>query len=134
MLNYLFQTTSGPMGFKSFVNFWHIQIVHLRTDVTYMDWFKPRELWPKSLSPDYLATMTKPAGIILLLSISAIFILPNTSQLFGEFKPALGKENHDSNRGIIRRLDGKVAFILSFLFVLSVLRLAHVSPFLYFQF
>lgn len=134
MLGFLFPTTGGPMGFESLLNFWHTQIIHLRTDVTFMDWFKPREMWPKSLSPDYLSTMTKPAGIILLLSIAAIFILPNTSQLFGEFKPALGREAHTTSRGIIQRLDGKIAFLLAFLFVLSVLRLAHISPFLYFQF
>jgi hypothetical protein len=36
--------------------------------------------------------------------------------------------------GVLRRLDWRVAIIVSGMFLLSVLRLSHVSPFLYYQF
>jgi hypothetical protein len=37
-------------------------------------------------------------------------------------------------RGALSCLDGRIAFVLAAIFVYSVLRFAHVSPFLYFQF
>ena len=37
-------------------------------------------------------------------------------------------------RGVLARLDGRVAFVIAGMFLLSVLRLSHVSPFLYYQF
>jgi len=132
MLAHLFPSTSEPMGFKSFADFWQAQTIHLSI---FEDWFKPRELWPQILPPNYLATMAHPVGIILLVNLVIVFLMPNTSQLFGNFEPALSTETQpNTHRGALRRLNTRVAFVLGFMFMLSVLRLSHVSPFLYFQF
>ena len=61
------------------------------------------------------------------------FAMPNTYQIFGRFEPALGLPDEDAGDGL-RRLDGRVAFVVAAMFVLCVLRLSHVSPFLYYQF
>jgi hypothetical protein len=55
-------------------------------------------------------------------------------QIFGRFKPALGLPEETVGSGILRRLDWRVAVIVAGMFLLSVLRLSHVSPFLYYQF
>ncbi len=125
MLNYLIPSNAA---IESFHQFWLTQFMQLNS---YADWFKPRELWPPTLSPDYLATMTKPAGFILLLSLVATFLIPNTSQLFAKFEPVINA----NIKGIaLPRLNTRLASVLSLMFILSVLRLSHVSPFLYFQF
>lgn len=132
MFKYLFPLENISTGWSSFTNAWHAQISHLDT---FSEWFKPRELWPPVLSPDYLGTMAHPLGLILCINLLIIFMMPNTAQLFANFEPALGTENYlNANKGAIRQLDGRVAFVLALMFILSILQLSHVSPFLYFQF
>jgi alginate O-acetyltransferase complex protein AlgI len=97
-------------------------------------WFKPRELWPPVLPPDYLATAARPVGWLLLFVAVGTFLAPNTYQLFGRFEPALGLSGWLTNDGVVHRLGVRAAFVLAALFVIAVLGLSRVSPFLYFQF
>ena len=60
--------------------------------------------------------------------------MPNTYQIFGRFQPALGLPKETAAGGALTRLDRRVAFVVAGMFLLSVLRLSHVSPFLYYQF
>jgi hypothetical protein len=46
----------------------------------------------------------------------------------------LGLPEETLGGGVLARLDGRVAFVIAGMFLLSVLRLSHVSPFLYYQF
>ncbi len=132
MFQYLFPIHNINAGFESIINFWHAQFIQ---QAPFINWFKPYELWPAVLPPDYLATVATPVGIILLVNLLIVFLLPNTSQLFGYFKPVLGIETQPHIlRGALRRLDLKTAFALGLMLALSILRLSHVSPFLYFQF
>lgn len=106
--------------------------VHRLLDIT--SWIKPKELWPPILPPDFLST-SRPVGLTLLILTSATFLLPNTYQLFARFDPALGIARFQSTVfGNLRRLGWGCAFVFSGIFVLSVLHLNHVTPFLYFQF
>jgi hypothetical protein len=98
-----------------------------------MDWFRPRELWPLVLPPDYLAT-ARPLGLFLMAVAIATFIMPNTYQIFGRFKPALGLPEETTMGGVLARLDRRVATVVAAMFLLALLRLSHVSPFLYYQF
>lgn len=132
MFTYLFSFTHGPMGSGSFKDAWFAQFHHV---TNFSDWFKPRELWPTVLTPDYLATTAKPVGLILFITALVIFTLPNTAQLFSRFDPVVsGKELIRNANGALLKLNGRVAFVLALMFVLSILKLSHVSPFLYFQF
>ncbi len=98
-------------------------------------WFPPRELWPTVLAPNYLATMAKPAGLLLVLVAAVTFLMPNTFRLLGRFEPAIGIDDRlQDGSGILRRLGPAQAVLLGFMLVVSVLGLARVSPFLYFQF
>jgi alginate O-acetyltransferase complex protein AlgI len=97
------------------------------------EWFTPRELWPPVLPANYLATQTRPLGLLLVGITVATFAMPNTYQIFGRFEPALGLPEQDAGGGL-RRLDWRIAFVVAAMFVLCVLRLSHVSPFLYYQF
>lgn len=129
MFHYLIPS---PSTVNSLQQFWLAQFSHLSS---FSDWFKPRELWPPALSPDYLATMTKPAGLVLLLSLGATFLIPNTSQLFNRFAPVINNQSNSVIKGFsLNRLSMSVACIVSLLFAVSILRLSHISPFLYFQF
>jgi hypothetical protein len=56
------------------------------------------------------------------------FTVPNTYQIFGRLP------EETPGGGVLARLDGRVAFVIAGMFLLSVLRLSHVSPFLYYQF
>ncbi len=123
---------SGFMGWESFVGCFKAQFMQSNH---FAAWFQPRELWPPVLPPDYLATEAQPVGIILLLTALATFLIPNTSQLFAKFEPTCQSKGHSQKQQLaLPRLNTSVAFMLAFMFVLSVLRLSHVSPFLYFQF
>ncbi len=116
---------------RSFLRFLKFQIratTHIET------WFFPRELWPSTLPPDFLATYI-PAGLVLLGVALGTFALPNTNQLFSRFEPVLGlTESELRHRFAISRLDWRIAVAVSAALVLSVLQLSRVSPFLYYQF
>lgn len=131
MLGYLLPNLSGDGAFtSSFLNFWDAQFTQLVFDI---EWFKPHELWPVVLPSDYLAITAKPIGFLLVTCILLTFILPNTSEIFSHFNPALGLEGY-TKRGSIRCLNTGLAAGLGLMFVCIVLQLAHISPFLYFQF
>jgi D-alanyl-lipoteichoic acid acyltransferase DltB (MBOAT superfamily) len=135
MVGYLWPTTSDPHGFPSILRFLDVQFLDLKGFYrTFMEWFRPRELWPVVLPPDYLATAVRPLGPFLLWVSIATFALPNTYQIFRRFDPALGLPKEDPPRGALSRLDRRVAAVIAGMLVLSILRLSHVSPFLYYQF
>ncbi len=73
-------------------------------------------------------------GLVLVCVWVATFHMPNTYQIFGRFEPALGLPDETTWRGVLTKLDRRVACVVAAMFVLSVLRLSHVSPFLYYQF
>ena len=73
-------------------------------------------------------------GLALLCVGTATFVAPNTYQIFARFEPALGLPEERTLSGALARLDWRVAFVVAGMFLLSVLRLSHVSPFLYYQF
>jgi alginate O-acetyltransferase complex protein AlgI len=132
MLTYLFPTDWHSAGLSSF---WDTQFAsfHLRDALS--NWFIPREFWPAALPPGYLATTAGPIGYLIFFNLLAVFLIPNTAQLFANFDSALGLDKHqDAYQGSLIYLDTKIACLLGFMFVLSVLKLSHVSPFLYFQF
>jgi alginate O-acetyltransferase complex protein AlgI len=130
----LWPMTGDPSGWPSFWGLWRGQFTDLRYVLALTEWFRPRELWPAVLPPEYLATATRPMGLFLLCVGIATFAAPNTYQIFGRFKPALGLPDETVGSGILRRLDWRVAAIVAGMFLLSILRLSHVSPFLYYQF
>jgi D-alanyl-lipoteichoic acid acyltransferase DltB (MBOAT superfamily) len=102
---------------------------------SYLSWFKARELWPAALPADYLARSVHPVSIVLIGGLAGVFFVPNTSELFARYAPALGLKNLPMKKSAeIRLLNGWVAMIIAGMFVISVLRLSRVSPFLYFQF
>ena len=75
-------------------------------------------------------------GILWLAVVaSATWILPNSYQIFRRFNP-VNNLSREQLSGVwaIHKLDWKVTWALSVMFVLSVLHLSRVSPFLYFQF
>jgi alginate O-acetyltransferase complex protein AlgI len=97
-------------------------------------WIKPKELWPAVLPPDFLAT-SRPVGLWLAVVAAATFLLPNAYQMFARFDPALGLARFQTTLfGALRRLDWATAFVFAGMFVISVLHLGRVTPFLYFQF
>jgi alginate O-acetyltransferase complex protein AlgI len=134
MFAYLWPTTADPLGWPSFAGLLRGQFTDLRSALALTEWFKPRELWPSVLPPGYLAASARPAGLFLLCVALATFIAPNAYQIFGRFKPALWLPEDTEGSGILRALDWRVAIIIAGMFLLSVLHLSHVSPFLYYQF
>jgi D-alanyl-lipoteichoic acid acyltransferase DltB (MBOAT superfamily) len=134
MFAYLWPMTLEPSGWPSFWGLLHGQFTDIRSVLALTEWFRPRELWPPVLPPDYLATTPRPVGLFLLCVGLATFTFPNTYQIFGRFKPALGLPDETVASGILHRLDWRIAVVVAGLFLLSVLRLSHVSPFLYYQF
>ena len=134
MLTYLWPTTADPQGLSSFWGLLQGQFLDFRAVLRVTEWFRPREFWPPTLPPDYLATATRPMGLLLLCVGIATFTVPNTYQIFGRFQPALGLPEDTLGSGVLTRLDWRVAFVIAGMFLLSVLRLSHVSPFLYYQF
>jgi alginate O-acetyltransferase complex protein AlgI len=134
MLGYLWPALDDPKGLMSILRFVDVQFLDFKGFYRFTDWFRPRELWPPVLPPDYLATAIRPLGPFLLWVGIATFALPNTYQIFRRFQPALGLPDEATARGALSRLDRRVAVVVAGMFLLSVLRLSHVSPFLYYQF
>ena len=134
MLSYLWPAPADPNGLASFRGLIQGQFEDLRYLSRLTDWFKPRELWPPVLPPHFLATATQPMGLLLLCVGVATFAAPNTYQIFARFEPALGLPEETTWSGALARLDWRVAFVVAGMFLLCVLRLSHVSPFLYYQF
>ncbi len=134
MFTYLFPNHSGDMGWHSLSRFWSAQF-HGGGLLRPADWFKPHELWPAVVPPDFLSTTLHPVGLLLLVIGLATFLMPNTYQIFRHFDPALGLPKvSKTSQETLTKLDYRVAFVIAGAFVISVLRLSHVSPFLYFQF
>ena len=135
MLGHLF---ADPLSASFWSSWWHCLLAQFGTAwkaESFGLWFKAPELWPPALPPDYLATSALPSGLILFAAAGVTFTMPNTYQFFARFDPALwSDESHKPDRAVFRALDARVAVILSGMFVLSVLGLSRVSPFLYFQF
>ncbi|WP_108051428.1 MBOAT family O-acyltransferase [Bosea sp. 124] len=130
MLGFLMPGPGALVSFKAFVTAQYVGIFG-----AFDTWFTPRELWPPVLPPNYLATMAKPVGLLLALVTALTFLMPNTYRLLGRFEPAIGiDERLQGGTGILSRLGPAQAVLLGFMFVVSVLGLARVSPFLYFQF
>ena len=81
------------------------------------------------------AAQLKSGAWLLLIAAAVTFIAPNTHQLFGQFKPVSGLSTADlHSKYALTRLDWKVSFVVAGAFVISVLNMSRVSPFLYFQF
>jgi D-alanyl-lipoteichoic acid acyltransferase DltB (MBOAT superfamily) len=93
-----------------------------------LDWSSTRQL---------LVQIVGLGGAVLWLTIVAVatWTLPNSYQIFKRFNP-VNNLSREQLSGVwaIDKLDFKVTAILAAMFVLSVLHLSHVSPFLYFQF
>ena len=134
MLSYLWPATDDPNGLESLQRFLRVQFLDLKGFFAITGWLRPRELWPPILPPDYLATAIRPVGPFLLWIGIATFIMPNTYQIFARFQPALGLPEDAAANGVLGMLDRRVAVVVAGMFLLSVLRLSHVSPFLYYQF
>jgi alginate O-acetyltransferase complex protein AlgI len=133
MLTYLWP--GDAKGLASIAGSIESQFGELKHVATLSDeWFRPRELWPPVLPLNYLATETRPLGLMLLCIGIATFTMPNTYQVFGRFRPALGLPEEITCDGTLTRLDWRVAIVAAGMFLFSVLRLSHVSPFLYYQF
>jgi alginate O-acetyltransferase complex protein AlgI len=131
MLSYL----ASPNLIASFWGSIESQFGELKYVLSLSDeWFRPRELWPAVLPSNYLATETRPLGVVLLGVTVGTFVMPNTYQIFGRFEPALGLPDGPTWSGALTRLDWRIAVILAAMLVLSTLQLSHVSPFLYYQF
>ena len=128
---------TGPettAAWKSIELFWEFQFAHARQAFNVMAWFKPQELWPKTLPPDFLTTY-RPAGLVLAAVALATFLMPNTNQLFARLDPVIGLGRDQLSHGrSFSCLDWKVALTVSGMFVFTVLQLSKVSPFLYYQF
>ncbi len=134
MFGYLFPGPSDPAGLQSLGRFWDAQF-HGSSFINWIDWFKPRELWPPVLLADFLSTGLHPVGLLLVVVAVATFTVPNTYEIFRRFDPALGMpDEFKLPAPALRSLNWRVAFVLGGVFVISVLGLSHVSPFLYFQF
>jgi hypothetical protein len=134
MLALLWPAPHDPLGLPSIAHFLDVQFFDLRGVIRSVTlWFKPRELWPPVLPPDFLATML-PLGLLLAGITLATFTVPNTCQVFERFEPALGLPEEATPIGALARLDRRVATVVAAMFVFCVLRLTHVSPFLYYQF
>jgi hypothetical protein len=134
MFSYLFPNASDPLGPRSFDRFWSAQF-HGSSLITWNEWFKPHELWPSVLPPDFLSTTLRPVGLVLLILGLATFLMPNTYQIFRRFHPALNlPDEPEMSQGALADLGWRVAFVLAGAFIVSVLGLSHVSPFLYFRF
>ena len=134
MMSYLWTNLAGRDGLASLWGSIESQFGELKYVFTLTDeWSRPRDLWPSVLPPNYLATETRPLGLLLLCLGVATFAMPNTYQIFGRFEPALGLPE-ETPYGALTRLDWRVSLIIAAMFVFSVLQLSHVSPFLYYQF
>ena len=78
------------------------------------------------------------SAVIWLLIVGSIaFILPNTYQLFENFRPALVERPFDDTASKPRlrwNPDWKWAVCLSIMLLIAILRIGELSPFIYFQF
>ena len=117
---------------RSLRAFWRSQIWDGRYAYDVLAWFKARELWPAPMPEDFLTTY-RPAGLLLICIAVLTFVAPNTQELFARMRPVAGA-NSEPGRWAIRQFDARVAILISGMFVVAVLFLSRVSPFLYFQF
>jgi D-alanyl-lipoteichoic acid acyltransferase DltB (MBOAT superfamily) len=135
MLGTLFPSGSGMTSiWTSFYQCLLAQFGDMKNLFDLTAWFKPQELWPRELPPNFLATY-KPVGLLLACVGIITFMLPNSNQIFAKFNPVVGLSAEKSYHwASLNCLDWKVVLVLSGMFALSVLKLSQVSPFLYYQF
>ena len=88
MMGYLYAAVLDPGGWASLYKFWQAQFVELGG---LTQWFKPRELWPPVLPPDYLATAVKPVGLLLVGIAALTFWMPNTYQNLPRLRSGAGR-------------------------------------------
>jgi hypothetical protein len=77
------------------------------------------------------------SAVWLLLVGSVAFILPNTYQLFRDFRPALVERPFEDVASWPRlrwKPDPRWAVGLSLMLLVAILRIRELSPFIYFQF
>jgi len=77
------------------------------------------------------------SALWLVLVGSVAFILPNTYQLFKEFRPALVERPFEDVASWPRLRwmpDSRWAVCLSLMLLIAILRIRELSPFIYFQF
>jgi hypothetical protein len=113
MMSYLWTNLAGREGLASLWGSIESQFGELKYVFTLRDeWFRPRDLWPSVLPANYLATETRPLGLLLLCLGVATFAMPNTYQIFGRFEPALGLPE-ETPYGALSRLDWRVSLIIA---------------------
>jgi len=134
MLGYLWPSATDPQGLGSWWALLQSLFRDLQSIVKVSQWFRPREMWPSGLAPDYLATTTWSPGLFILGVALATFTLPNTCQIFARFQPALGLPQDVLKSRGVAALNWRVAFAIATMFVASVLGMSQVSQFLYHQF
>ena len=135
MMGFLFPHDFSPLVFiKNFGVFLVHQFGNPLVLLDPTNWAPARELWPQPLPADFLAK-ARPVGFWLAMVAAATFWLPNTMQIFECFSPALGLQGFPkASRFMLKYLGRKTAIAIALLFVISVLHLSRVSPFLDFQF
>jgi alginate O-acetyltransferase complex protein AlgI len=77
------------------------------------------------------------SGVVWLLIVgSVVFFLPNTYQLFENYRPGLVERPfHEASKPRLRWTpDWKWAVCLSLMLLIAILRIGELSPFIYFQF
>jgi len=135
MIGFLFPLDFSPVtALRSFQAFLSHQFGNPLSVLDPTTWAPARELWPQPLPPDFLAN-ARPVGLWLAIVAAGTFMLPNTVQIFERFSPALGLKGFPiASRLALRHLGSRTAIAIALLFVIAVLHLSRVSPFLYFQF
>ncbi len=134
MFRLMFAVDAAPGAVLTSIEaFLHVQFQGWRI-IDVLSWMPAREFWPAVLPPDFLTT-SRPVGLWLALVAAITFLLPNTSQIFARFEPGLGLAAYPTPpRLALPRLGPAAAFLVGGVFVICVLHLSRISPFLYFQF
>ena len=118
---------------QEFITFLVVQFDNIFTYDSFKNWFKAPELWPSPLPENYISTEAFPIGLLLVVGVFITFFLPNTCQFFAKFDPVIDAKIKPAAMSI-SKLNGWFAACIAILFVVVVLKLSRVSPFLYFQF
>lgn len=102
---------------------------------TYLGWFKPRELWPADLPPNFIATVATPSLWVVTAGGFVAFFCPNTTQFFSSWVSHEGRPRPGTGGALTAETLGRMLPVaVGFMLALAILKLGKVSPFLYFQF